>query len=54
VVIGRQEFAKQDLPADLFSRQGPPTLTLITCGGAFDEATGHYVDNVVVVASPVA
>jgi hypothetical protein len=25
-------------------------LRLITCGGAFDSATGHYVDNVVVFA----
>ena len=25
-------------------------LRLITCGGAFDRATGHYVDNVVVFA----
>ena len=25
-------------------------LRLITCGGAFDEAVGHYRDNVVVFA----
>lgn len=25
-------------------------LRLITCGGAFDRATGHYVDNVVAFA----
>ncbi len=25
-------------------------LRLITCGGAFDTATGHYVDNVVAYA----
>ncbi len=30
-----------------------PELRLVTCGGAFDRATGHYVDNVVVHASPV-
>jgi hypothetical protein len=24
-----------------------PGLRLITCGGAFNEATGHYVDNVI-------
>jgi hypothetical protein len=23
---------------------------LITCGGAFDKATGHYVDNIIVYA----
>jgi sortase (surface protein transpeptidase) len=31
-----------------------PELRLVTCGGAFDRATGHYVDNVVVSASLVA
>ena len=30
-----------------------PELRLVTCGGAFDRATGHYVDNVVVYASPL-
>ena len=28
-----------------------PELRLVTCGGAFDRASGHYVDNVVVYAS---
>jgi len=28
-----------------------PELRLVTCGGEFDRATGHYVDNVVVYAS---
>jgi hypothetical protein len=27
-----------------------PTLRLITCGGAFDRGTGHYVDNTIVFA----
>ena len=27
-----------------------PALVLITCGGRFDERTGHYEDNVVVLA----
>lgn len=31
-----------------------PELRMVTCGGAFDRATGHYVDNVVVHASLVA
>ena len=52
-VTGREQVAKVALPADLFGREGPPRLSLITCGGAFDSATGHYVDNVVVVAVPV-
>jgi hypothetical protein len=28
-----------------------PVLRLITCGGSFDRATGHYRDNVIVDAS---
>jgi Sortase domain len=31
-----------------------PELRLVTCGGEFDRATGHYRDNVVVYASPLA
>jgi hypothetical protein len=31
-----------------------PELRLITCGGPFDDATGHYLDNVVVFARLVA
>ncbi|WP_261575371.1 class F sortase [Frankia gtarii] len=30
---------------------GSPGLRLITCGGAFDHARGHYLDNVVVYAT---
>lgn len=52
-VTGREQVAKTALPAELFSREGAPRLVLITCGGAFDDTTGHYVDNVVVVAVPV-
>ncbi|MEA2460873.1 MAG: hypothetical protein QOH90_1050, partial [Actinomycetota bacterium] len=28
-------------------------LRLLTCGGDFDDTTGHYLDNVVVFASLV-
>lgn len=52
-VTGLQQFDKQALPADLFARGGPPRLALITCGGPFDPATGHYLDNVVVVAAAI-
>lgn len=50
-VIGRQQVAKTQLPAELFSRTGPPRLALITCGGAFNTTTRHYNDNVVIVAA---
>ena len=38
--------------AGYFVGTGPAKLVLITCGGSFDEATGHYRDNIVVTASP--
>jgi sortase (surface protein transpeptidase) len=48
-------YPKAELPtAALFERSGAPALVLITCGGEFDSATGHYRDNVVMVARPVA
>ena len=40
--------------AEVFDRAGSPRLTLVTCGGAFDYDTGHYVDNVIVTAIAVA
>jgi hypothetical protein len=46
---------KSDLPArapDIFSRNGPARLVLITCGGAFDEPARSYVSNIVVTATP--
>ncbi|GAA1470305.1 class F sortase [Microbacterium thalassium] len=47
-------YPKQDLPVDrLFARAGDDRLIIITCGGAFDRATGRYADNVVAVATPV-
>jgi hypothetical protein len=36
----------------VFVRDGPPTLRLVTCGGEFDDATRHYLSNVVVTAVP--
>ena len=46
-------YPKADLPTgDLFNRDGPPALVLITCGGAFDSTTGRYRDNVVAIARP--
>ncbi|UIJ35335.1 class F sortase [Allobranchiibius sp. GilTou73] len=42
------------LPASLFSPTAPGTLAVVTCGGPFDRAIHHYVDNIVVLASPVS
>ena len=41
-----------DIP-ELFRDSGVPTLTLITCGGAFDRGERSYEDNVVVRGVPV-
>lgn len=46
------EYVKSELPDELFARSGERTLVLITCGGPFDPALGHYRDNIVVVAGP--
>jgi hypothetical protein len=46
---------KAEIPLDtVFDRSGPPSLVLITCGGQFDHDTGHYLDNILVTATPVA
>jgi hypothetical protein len=42
---------KQGFPTErVYRHEGAPTLELITCDGMFDQSTGHYVDNYVVVA----
>jgi hypothetical protein len=47
-------YPKADLPPSVYSRRGPARLVVVTCGGRFDEATGHYPDDVVLTATPVA
>jgi hypothetical protein len=52
-VTSRETYRKTRIPLQrYFARDGPPRLTLITCGGPFDEETRHYRDNVVVTALP--
>jgi hypothetical protein len=54
-VTGREQLPKGELPAaELFRREGPPALALVTCGGEFDRSTGHYTDNVIVWAVPAS
>jgi sortase (surface protein transpeptidase) len=46
-------YERDALPtAELFGQHGAPVLTLVTCGGAFDHARGHYTHNTVVRAVP--
>lgn len=47
-----QAVPKTALPAALFVNHGPPRLAIVSCGGPFDTATGHYVDNVIAWAVP--
>jgi LPXTG-site transpeptidase (sortase) family protein len=51
VVDGLQKVAKDAFPtAAVYGRASYPELRLVTCGGPFDEATGHYLDNIIVYA----
>ncbi|MDT0276123.1 class F sortase [Blastococcus goldschmidtiae] len=54
VVQGSETFSKEAIPDEVVYRaDGKPSLHLVTCGGAFDRATGNYRDNVVVFADLV-
>ena len=52
-VVSLRTMPKAQLPTDIYSTRGRPRLALVTCGGPFLEAAGHYRDNVVVIAVPV-
>jgi sortase (surface protein transpeptidase) len=42
---------KNNFPADkVYSKTDKPELRLITCGGEFDQSTGHYKDNFILYA----
>lgn len=51
VVTGTKVVSKKRFPTSLvYEKTDVPTLRLITCDGAFDRSTGHYVDNYLVFA----
>lgn len=53
VVVARESIRKQGLPyEEIFAVDGPPRLTLISCGGYYDPSNGGYQDNIVVTAVP--
>jgi sortase (surface protein transpeptidase) len=53
-VDGVRSFPKDDFPTGLvYGKDEHAVLRLVTCGGPFDDSTGHYVDNIVVFASLV-
>jgi sortase (surface protein transpeptidase) len=50
-VYAVREYRKTAFPTALVYGETPaPELRLVTCGGPFDQETGHYLDNVVVFA----
>ncbi len=54
-VVDTAQYDKAELPFDdIFTSDGDPSLTLITCGGDFNRSISSYEDNVVAYAVPVA
>ena len=53
--VGRTErYGKNSFPtAEVYGDTPNAQLRLITCGGAFDRRSGHYLDNVVVYADRI-
>jgi hypothetical protein len=51
-VTSARELPKTGFPVNqVFGDTQKHALWLITCGGGFDYATGHYLDNIVVSAA---
>jgi hypothetical protein len=49
------QYTKTQFPSQaVYTSQGTSELHLVTCGGAFDEQTGHYLSNIVVYTSFVS
>jgi hypothetical protein len=51
-IVSSHLYAKAALPLSVFAPGGSPRLVLVTCGGRFDAASGHYPDDLVVIAVP--
>jgi hypothetical protein len=51
-MVARRTISKRALPVEeLFRRDGPPVLTLITCIGPYDRDRGGYQENLVLTAT---
>jgi hypothetical protein len=51
-VTGVREYSKAEFPSGMiYGATSYAALRLITCGGTFDSATGHYLSSTVVFAS---
>jgi hypothetical protein len=54
-VTGVREYSKDDFPTEMiYGRTNYASLRVVTCGGTFDPATGHYLSSVVVFASLIS
>jgi len=52
VVERTEQYPKRRFPTDeVYYPTLTPALRLVTCGGQFDYATGHYRSNVIVFAT---
>ncbi len=48
------QYSKTAFPTDMvYGNHGYAGLNLVTCGGVFDSATGHYLSNIVVFTEKV-
>jgi hypothetical protein len=54
-VTGVRQYSKASFPSrTVYGPTSNAALRLITCGGDFDNATGHYLSSTVVFASLVS
>jgi Sortase domain len=54
-VVALHAYAKSTLPAAaVFGQQVTARLVVVSCGGPFDAATGHYLENIVAYAVPLS
>ena len=53
-VVRSEQTPKDELPVErIWNDTRRPVLRLVTCGGNFNQATGHYEDNITVYLEPV-
>lgn len=54
-LVERAQYDKDALPFDrVFAKDGPPVITLISCGGSFQTSIASYEDNIVAYAIPLS
>ena len=54
-VVALRAYDKSSLPVEaVFGQRVTARLVIVSCGGPFDAATGHYLDNIVAYALPAS